>query len=50
MAALGEHHADPIAAEQAALAYLSDAEVDGRVAFNEDATEITVGVNVTYPR
>jgi hypothetical protein len=50
VAAHGDHSADRSAAERAALAYLSDADADGWVAFSEDSTEITVGVNLTYRR
>ncbi|MFS8498711.1 MAG: hypothetical protein FWJ70_10810 [Micromonosporaceae bacterium] len=50
VAATGEQRVDPVAAERAALSYLSDAGVEGQVAFSPDLTEITVSVTLTRPR
>jgi hypothetical protein len=50
VAATGEQRVDPVAAERAALSYLSDAGVDGQVTFSRDLTEITVSVTLTRPR
>ena len=50
VAATGGQRVDPAAAEQAALSYLSDAGVEGQVAFSPDLSEITVSVTLTRPR
>lgn len=44
----GEHRVDPLAAEQAAHAYLQAAGVTGQVSFNPDFTEITVTAEAIY--
>jgi len=44
----GEHRVDPLAAEQAAHAYLDAAGVTGQVSFNPDFTEITVTAEAIY--
>jgi hypothetical protein len=50
VAAAGEHRVDPVAATEAAQAYLADAGVTGSVEFSDDLTEITVTVSGVHPR
>lgn len=50
VAATGSHLVDPVAASQAAQAYLADADATGQVEFNDDLTEVTVTVSGVHPR
>jgi Flp pilus assembly protein TadG len=47
-AATGQHRISPLAAEQAARAYLDQAGVDGQVTVSQDLTQVTVTVHHTY--